>query len=204
MQVKFIGDGDYVFCYGERGQRSPHRSSILLVHGFTSSKDQWNTAFKVGTLPVFVHSVTLPICLSLFIMPHCPFVCSQCHTAQLCVFVHNATCNAHLFFFVNNITVPICLSFGHSVTVPICLSLFTVLHAVPICLCSQCCMQCLFVCLCSQCSYAHSLSLFTMSHCPNTRHSHFWCSVTSVWVLSGWRERNALWGLLLTAVYQQS
>ena len=47
MQVKFVGDEEYVFCYGERGQRSEDRTSILFVHGFTSSKDQWNTAFKV-------------------------------------------------------------------------------------------------------------------------------------------------------------
>ena len=56
MQVKFIGDEDYVFCYGERGQKSPDRSSILLIHGFTSSKDQWNSAFKVK---IFVFSLTV-------------------------------------------------------------------------------------------------------------------------------------------------
>ena len=85
------------------------------------------------------------LCPSLFTLSHRPFVClcSQCHTAHLCVCVHNATCSAHLFFFVNNSTVPICLS------------LYTMLQCPFVCLCSQCCMECPLVCLCSQCSYAH-------------------------------------------------
>ncbi|XP_076447486.1 monoacylglycerol lipase ABHD6-like isoform X2 [Babylonia areolata] len=57
MQVKFIGDKDYVFCYGERGQKSSERSSILFVHGFTASKDQWNMAFK--NLPKEYHLVAM-------------------------------------------------------------------------------------------------------------------------------------------------
>ncbi|KAK7101528.1 monoacylglycerol lipase ABHD6-like [Littorina saxatilis] len=57
MQVKFIGDGEYVFCYGERGQKSKDRSSILCIHGFSSSKDQWNTAFK--NLPKEYHIVAM-------------------------------------------------------------------------------------------------------------------------------------------------
>lgn len=106
-------------------------------------------------------------------MSHCPFVCLclQCHTAQLCVFVHNATCSVHPFFFVNNITVPICLS------------LYTMLQCPFVCLCSQCCMLFVFVhnVACSACLFVFvhnvpmpiSLSLFTMSHCPNIRHSDF-------------------------------
>ncbi|KAL8566158.1 hypothetical protein ACOMHN_041313 [Nucella lapillus] len=57
MQVKFIGDENYVFCYGERGQKSKERSSILLIHGFTSSKDQWNSAFK--NLPKEYHLISM-------------------------------------------------------------------------------------------------------------------------------------------------
>ena len=47
MEVKFVGDESHVFCYGERGQKSESRPSILFVHGFTASKDQWLGAFKV-------------------------------------------------------------------------------------------------------------------------------------------------------------
>ena len=47
MKVKFIGDEDSVFCYGERGQKSKDRPSILFIHGYTGSKDQWLTGFKV-------------------------------------------------------------------------------------------------------------------------------------------------------------
>lgn len=57
MTVKFIGDDEYIFCYGERGEKSPERSSLLFIHGFTSSKDQWNTAFQ--NLPKEYHLVAL-------------------------------------------------------------------------------------------------------------------------------------------------
>ncbi|KAL8614798.1 hypothetical protein ACOMHN_065578 [Nucella lapillus] len=57
MQVKNVRDENYNFCYGERGQRSTERSSILFIHGFTSSKDLWTIAFK--NLPKEYHLIAL-------------------------------------------------------------------------------------------------------------------------------------------------
>ncbi|XP_025107923.1 monoacylglycerol lipase ABHD6-like [Pomacea canaliculata] len=47
MQVKFIGNADTVFCYGEKGKESKDKSSILFIHGYTGSKDHWVQAFKM-------------------------------------------------------------------------------------------------------------------------------------------------------------
>ncbi|XP_071082954.1 monoacylglycerol lipase ABHD6-like [Haliotis cracherodii] len=60
MRVKFVGDDRFMFCYGERGIRRKDKSSILLIHGFTASKDQWLSLFK--SLPKDLHllAVDLP------------------------------------------------------------------------------------------------------------------------------------------------
>lgn len=41
LRPHYVKAGKYVYCYGERGAPRDDRSSLLLVHGFSSSKDQW-------------------------------------------------------------------------------------------------------------------------------------------------------------------
>lgn len=57
MQVKFIGDADSIFCYAEKGKKRPDKSSILFIHGYTASKDQWISSFK--NLPSDYHLIAL-------------------------------------------------------------------------------------------------------------------------------------------------
>ncbi|XP_046575272.1 monoacylglycerol lipase ABHD6-like [Haliotis rubra] len=59
MQVKFVGDDSFMFCYGERGTRWKDKSSILLIHGFTASKDQWLALFK--KLPKDLHLIAVDL-----------------------------------------------------------------------------------------------------------------------------------------------
>ena len=41
LRPSYVRAGKYTYCYAERGTRSPDKSTILLVHGFSASKDQW-------------------------------------------------------------------------------------------------------------------------------------------------------------------
>lgn len=40
-RVKFVRRDDRHYCYAERGHQQKDRSTLVLVHGFSASKDQW-------------------------------------------------------------------------------------------------------------------------------------------------------------------
>jgi len=46
LTIKYEQLGGSKFCYAERGTSTPERSSIVFVHGFTSSKDSWVSTMK--------------------------------------------------------------------------------------------------------------------------------------------------------------
>ena len=47
MRTKTVQAGDYIWCYAEKNERNPERLSLLLVHGFSASKDMWIQLIKV-------------------------------------------------------------------------------------------------------------------------------------------------------------
>ncbi|RUS82289.1 hypothetical protein EGW08_009967 [Elysia chlorotica] len=59
VEIKFVGDQNYVFCYGEKNEPQPNKTSIIFLHGFTSSKDQWVPIIK--RLPSDIHMITLDL-----------------------------------------------------------------------------------------------------------------------------------------------
>ncbi|GFR71286.1 monoacylglycerol lipase ABHD6-like [Elysia marginata] len=59
VEIKFIGDQDHVFCYGEKNKPHPNKTSIVFLHGFTSSKDQWVPIIK--RLPADIHMIALDL-----------------------------------------------------------------------------------------------------------------------------------------------
>lgn len=46
LRVKFILAGNYHFCYAERGRRNS-KPTLILVHGFSSSKDMFTPIVQV-------------------------------------------------------------------------------------------------------------------------------------------------------------
>nr|KAI8753856.1 monoacylglycerol lipase ABHD6-like [Biomphalaria glabrata] len=46
MKINYVGDEEMIFCYGERNRPQANKPSIVFVHGFSSSKDQWISCFK--------------------------------------------------------------------------------------------------------------------------------------------------------------
>ena len=42
--------GGATLCYAERGVASPDHSSIIFIHGFGSSKDNWLSVVEVGAV----------------------------------------------------------------------------------------------------------------------------------------------------------
>ncbi|KAK0058859.1 monoacylglycerol lipase ABHD6, partial [Biomphalaria pfeifferi] len=46
MKINYVGDEEMIFCYGERHRPQANKPSIVFVHGFSSSKDQWISCFK--------------------------------------------------------------------------------------------------------------------------------------------------------------
>ncbi|BFZ04333.1 hypothetical protein BsWGS_07372 [Bradybaena similaris] len=60
MKIKYVGDENFVFCYGEsRATPRPDQTTIVFVHGFSSSKDQWITSFK--GLPKDLHLIAVDL-----------------------------------------------------------------------------------------------------------------------------------------------
>ncbi|KAK3775501.1 hypothetical protein RRG08_027255 [Elysia crispata] len=59
VEIKFVGNQDNVFCYGEKNAPRPNKTSIVFLHGFTSSKDQWVPIIK--RLPADIHMITLDL-----------------------------------------------------------------------------------------------------------------------------------------------
>merc|ERR1719394_2145847 len=57
MKVKYIQDQDFLFCYGEKNKPHPDKTSVVFIHGFSASKDQWLTCFK--GLPSDLHMIAL-------------------------------------------------------------------------------------------------------------------------------------------------
>ncbi|CAG5136198.1 unnamed protein product [Candidula unifasciata] len=61
MKIKYVGDENIVFCYGENDVAPrPDQPSIVFVHGFSSSKDQWITCFKGFPKDLHLIAVDLP------------------------------------------------------------------------------------------------------------------------------------------------
>ncbi|KAH9512570.1 Alpha beta hydrolase [Bulinus truncatus] len=59
MKTKFIGDEEMIFCYGERNSPQPGKPSLVFVHGFSSSKDQWISCFN--GLPKDLHMIAVDL-----------------------------------------------------------------------------------------------------------------------------------------------
>ncbi|ESO99543.1 hypothetical protein LOTGIDRAFT_231126 [Lottia gigantea] len=59
MSVKFVGDENYMYCYGERGSKNPKKTSILMIHGFSASKDMFLGLYK--RLPSDVHLISMDL-----------------------------------------------------------------------------------------------------------------------------------------------
>ncbi len=41
LRVKTISVGDFTWTYAEKGKANPNQPSLLIVHGFSSNKDNW-------------------------------------------------------------------------------------------------------------------------------------------------------------------
>ena len=53
MKIKYVKDDkNFTFCYAEKNRYQSGKTSVVLVHGFTSSKDQWIAMFKVICISV--------------------------------------------------------------------------------------------------------------------------------------------------------
>ncbi|CAL1548087.1 unnamed protein product [Lymnaea stagnalis] len=59
MYIKYIGNEEFIFCYAERNAPQPNRTSLVFVHGFSSSKDQWIPCFR--GLPKDLHLIALDL-----------------------------------------------------------------------------------------------------------------------------------------------
>uniref|UniRef100_A0A0B7ABT1 acylglycerol lipase n=1 Tax=Arion vulgaris TaxID=1028688 RepID=A0A0B7ABT1_9EUPU len=59
MKIKFVGDENFVFCYGEKNSARLDKTSIVFIHGFSSSKDQWVANFM--TLPKDLHLIAVDL-----------------------------------------------------------------------------------------------------------------------------------------------
>ncbi|GFO06718.1 monoacylglycerol lipase abhd6-like [Plakobranchus ocellatus] len=59
MTIKFVGNEEKVFCYGEKNKQQPNKASIVFLHGFTSSKDQWISCFN--RLPADIHMIAVDL-----------------------------------------------------------------------------------------------------------------------------------------------
>ncbi|XP_055862182.1 monoacylglycerol lipase ABHD6-like [Biomphalaria glabrata] len=59
MKINYVGDEEMIFCYGERNRPQANKPSIVFVHGFSSSKDQWISCFK--GLPQDLHMIALDL-----------------------------------------------------------------------------------------------------------------------------------------------
>ncbi|XP_013380459.1 monoacylglycerol lipase ABHD6 [Lingula anatina] len=57
--VRYVKNEERTYCYAERGTRTPDRSSILFIHGFTASKDMWVPLVKL--LPKNLHIVAVDL-----------------------------------------------------------------------------------------------------------------------------------------------
>ncbi|XP_041350447.1 monoacylglycerol lipase ABHD6-like isoform X2 [Gigantopelta aegis] len=60
MEIKYIGEDGFIYCYAERGRPTPGKSSILFIHGFTASKDQFMQFFKKLSHDIHLVAVDLP------------------------------------------------------------------------------------------------------------------------------------------------
>lgn len=59
VEIKFVGNQDRVFCYGEKNRPQANKASFLFLHGFTSSKDQWVPIMR--RLPANLHMIALDL-----------------------------------------------------------------------------------------------------------------------------------------------
>ncbi|KAK6174814.1 hypothetical protein SNE40_013389 [Patella caerulea] len=59
MNVKYIKNKDFTYCYAERGVKQKDKLTILAVHGFTGSKEQYLQFFK--KLPSDVHLIAVDL-----------------------------------------------------------------------------------------------------------------------------------------------
>ena len=48
LKVKYVTSNGKRYCYSEKGTAAKHESTMLFLHGFTSSKDAWNIIAEVG------------------------------------------------------------------------------------------------------------------------------------------------------------
>lgn len=48
LRLRYVRAGKYRYCYGERGRPSHNKTSLVLVHGFSASKDMWVPIVQVG------------------------------------------------------------------------------------------------------------------------------------------------------------
>ncbi|XP_059147198.1 monoacylglycerol lipase ABHD6-like [Physella acuta] len=59
MKIKFVKHSGGTLCYAEKNVPQPDKLSIVFVHGFSSSKDQWIPCFK--GLPKDLHMLALDL-----------------------------------------------------------------------------------------------------------------------------------------------
>uniref|UniRef100_A0A2C9KHV8 acylglycerol lipase n=1 Tax=Biomphalaria glabrata TaxID=6526 RepID=A0A2C9KHV8_BIOGL len=66
MKINYVGDEEMIFCYGERNRPQANKPSIVFVHGFSSSKDQWISCFKVRVDRLVCSVVCFPFSVLIF------------------------------------------------------------------------------------------------------------------------------------------
>ena len=47
MRVKYTQGKTYKYCYAEKNHASPGKLTVLMVHGFSGSKDNWVSVVDV-------------------------------------------------------------------------------------------------------------------------------------------------------------
>ncbi len=47
LRLRYVTAGRYRYCYAERGTLRSDKTTILFIHGFSSSKDMWTNVVQV-------------------------------------------------------------------------------------------------------------------------------------------------------------
>lgn len=55
LVVRYSHSGSYRFCYASRGTPGGTTPSLLLLHGFSASKDMWLPVIKVSHTHTHTH-----------------------------------------------------------------------------------------------------------------------------------------------------